>query len=226
MKNCNAPQNRNTRRILPIACAAALAVVSTVSLAHRAHADEITVPPLPPGIGMEVLPPNQVFFVGHGVGTQNYVCKPTASGVKYVLFTPEATLFDGDKQITTHYFSPNPDPHDPNVDPTVVADGAIRATWQDSKDGSIVWARADVVSTDAKFVKPGAVAWVKLTVVGTEDGAKGGDTLTKTTFIQRLNTSGGLPPPTGCSGPGDVGNTAFSQYEADYFFYANPEDSN
>jgi hypothetical protein len=33
--------------------------------------------------------------------------------------------------------------------------------------------------------------WNKVTVIGTEDGPTGGDTLTKTTFIQRLNTSGG-----------------------------------
>ena len=39
MKNCNAPENRTTRRILPVACAAALAVAFTVSLAQPAHAE-------------------------------------------------------------------------------------------------------------------------------------------------------------------------------------------
>jgi hypothetical protein len=51
-----------------------------------------------------------------------------------------------------------------------------------------------------------------------------GDTLTKTTFIQRLNTSGGLAPSTGCSSAADVGRLAFVPYSADYFFYKGPED--
>ena len=50
---------------------------------------------------------SKAFLEGHGVGTQNYVCVPcaaSASGVAYVLFTPEATLFsDGLAQLTTHY---------------------------------------------------------------------------------------------------------------------------
>src|SRR5438132_5716283 len=40
-------------------------------------------------------------------------------------------------------------------------------------------------SSDPNFVAPGAVAWLKLTVAGAEEGPTGGDTLTRTTFIQR-----------------------------------------
>ncbi|PYR41378.1 MAG: hypothetical protein DMF95_31190 [Acidobacteria bacterium] len=43
--------------------------------------------------------------------------------------------------------------------------------------------------------------------------------LTEATFVQRLNTAGGVAPSTGCSGPTDVGNEAFVPYTADYFFY-------
>jgi len=43
--------------------------------------------------------------------------------------------------------------------------------------------------------------------------------LTKTTFIQRLNTTGGLAPSTGCTSPADIGHLAFVPYTADYFFY-------
>jgi hypothetical protein len=56
-------------------------------------------------------------------------------------------------------------------------------------------------------------------VVGAQDGSSGGDKLTATTFIQRLNTSGGLAPSMGCSSSTDVGNQAFVPYTADYFFY-------
>ena len=159
----------------------------------------------------------KAFLVGHGVGTQNYVCQPSGAGFKFVLFTPEATLFDdGNKQIITHYFSPNLSPIPPETE------GTIRATWQDSHDTSTVWAAATAMatnSTDPTFVQPGAVAWLKLQVVGSQTGPIGSNKLTSSTFIQRVNTSGGLAPSTGCSSPSDVGNEAFVKYTADYFFY-------
>jgi hypothetical protein len=145
---------------------------------------------------------NKLFLGTHGVGTQNYVCRPSGAGVAYVLFTPQATLFSEDGgQVITHYFSPNlsTNPPDPNTDPKVVANGAIRVTWQ-HRD-------------------PRAVAWLLLDEVGVQEGPTGGDTLTKTTFVQRLNTTGGLAPSTGCSSLTDVGNQAFVPYTADYFFY-------
>ena len=117
---------------------------------------------------------------------------------------------DSRRQIITHFFSPNPSEN-----------GTIRATWENSRDTSTVWAAAtpDTTSTDSAFVKPGAVAWVLLAVVGSQEGPTGGDTLTEATFVQRLNTAGGVAPSTGCSGPTDVGNEAFVPYTADYFFY-------
>ena len=73
---------------------------------------------------------------------------------------------------------------------------------------------------------PGAIAWLRLPKGGTQEGPTGGDTLTKTSFIQRLNTSGGVAPPTGCSEPANVGAKAFIPYTADYFFFSsdNPSD--
>ena len=176
----------------------------------------------PPSVpdNIKVLDGSKVFLVGHATGTQNYVCKPSGSAFKYILFTPEATLSgDNDRQIITHYFSPNP--REPNTDSTIVADHLVRATWQHSRDGSTVWAFAtpDTTSTDANFVARGAIAWLKLAVVGAQDGPTGGRTLSETTFIQRINTAGGVPPSTGCSSAGDVGNEAFVPYTADYVFY-------
>ena len=189
MKNSNALEHRNTRRILPIACATALAVAFTVSLPQPAHAEHVTPPPVP--ANLEVPAGNTAFLVGHAIGTQNYVCLPSGAGFAYVLFTPEATLFDDHgKQIITHFFSPNPDP-----DP----DGActIRATWQDS-DTSTVWAKATALRVPRRLTPtssrrvplPGSsLRWLE-----PRDGPRGGDTLSDTTFIQRLNTSGGLAP--------------------------------
>ncbi|PYO50028.1 MAG: hypothetical protein DMD84_16720, partial [Candidatus Rokuibacteriota bacterium] len=46
----------------------------------------------------------------------------------------------------------------------------------------------------------------------------GGDTLSATTFIQRLNTAGGVAPSTGCTLSTDVGKMALVPYTAEYFF--------
>ena len=108
----------------------------------------------------------------------------------------------------------------------LVAEGLIRATWQ-HRDTSTVWAKVNVnddgslgLSTDPAFVEKDAVAWLLLKVVGAEDGPTGGDTLShNTTFIQRLNTSGGIAPATGCSSLADVGHQVLMPYTADYFFY-------
>jgi hypothetical protein len=187
----------------------------TLSSPQAVRADGTTPPPLPPGLA-PVPEGNKLFLVGHGVGTQNYVCRPSGAGVAYVLFTPQATLFDDDGvQIIAHYFSPNPS--EPNTDPKVVADGAIRVTWQD-KDSSIVWAKLHQPN-GAVTVDRNAVPWLLLDETGVQEGPTGGDKLTPTTFIQRLSTTGGLAPSTGCSSLTDVGNQAFVPYTADYFFY-------
>ena len=216
MKNCNAPENRTTSRIVPMAWATALAAAFAIALPQPAYADDLTPPPVPDKLKVEA--GNVAFLVGHAVGTQNYVCLPSGTGVAYTLFTPQATLFsDDEKQLTTHFFSPNP--FENNTNPAVVAVGTIRATWQHSRDSSTVWAKLKDSSTEAPFVAPNAIPWLLLTAVKGEDGPTGGGTLTKTTFIQRLNTSGGVAPSTGCSSPTDVGHSAFVPYKADYFFY-------
>ena len=224
LKNWNRISNQATRRIIATACSVVLAVAFTVSMSQPAYAGQVTPPQVPANINVPA--GNKAFFVGHAFGTQNYVCKLSSPplGVAYVLFTPEATLFrDDGGQVITHFFSPNPDPHDPNTSATVVAGGAIRATWQ-HRDTSTVWAKVHSNpdgSNGSATVDLKSIAWLLLEVVGAEDGPTGGDTLTKTTFIQRVNTVGGLAPSTGCASPGDLGNQAFVDYTADYFFYTN-----
>jgi hypothetical protein len=86
-------------------------------------------------------------------------------------------------------------------------------------DTSTVWAVALASSSNPGFGEPGAIPWLLLQVVGAQDGPTGGDTLTATTFIQRLNTSGGIAPSTGCTEPAHVGKKDLVPYEADYVFY-------
>ena len=214
MTDCSSKKRKKTARLMLTTCVA-LGLALTVGV-RAAHADDIPRPRVPGPL--EVEDGNEVFRVGHGVGTQNYVCATSTTsltGFAFSLFTPQATLFDdGGDQLITHFFSPNTDPH---VQPPEF--GTIRVTWEDSRDTSRVWAFLVQQSLDEKFVRKDAVAWLLLKESGVDVGPTGGDRLTKTTFIQRINTAGGLAPTTGCSTFGDVGRRAFVPYSADYFFY-------
>jgi hypothetical protein len=43
--------------------------------------------------------------------------------------------------------------------------------------------------------------------------------MTQTTFIQRLKTTGGTAPASGCSVAADVGKQVLVPYTADYYFF-------
>ena len=190
-----------------LVCCATLAMAFTALAPRTAFAQRVEVPPVPDTI--QVPAGNKAFLLGHAVGTQNYICLPSASGFSWTLVGPQATLFDEDDgQLTTHFLSPNPR-----------ESGLARATWQHSRDTSSVWARAIASSPDPDFVKPGAIPWLLLQAVGAAKGPDGGDRLTAATFLHRVNTVGGMAPATGCAQSTDVGARAFAPYLADYIFY-------
>lgn len=200
---------RRTRRTaLATAPALAFSLATWIlALAPAAHAERIF-PPRVPG-ELQVPAGNRPFLEGHAIGTQDYVCLPAGTGFAWVFFGPQATLFDDDKrQITTHFLSANP-----------FEAGTPRATWQHSRDTSAIWGLAVANSADPKFVRAGAIPWLLLQVVGADDGPAWGDKLTGTTFIQRLNTRGGVAPTTGCAATADIGKKALVPYRADYVFY-------
>ena len=183
--------------------AAALAIAAPFA----AMATHIDPPKVPDTIAVPA--GSKAFLIGHAVGTQNYICLPDAAAAKWVLFGPQATLFDDDgKQIMTHFLSPNP-----------AECGTLRATWQHSDRTSAVWAMKVAESDDARYVEPGAIKWFLLQVKGAEEGSRSHDRLTKTTVVQRVNTSGGVAPASECAVTGDVGKTKFVPYSADYVFY-------
>jgi uncharacterized protein DUF3455 len=209
MKKVDTQKTLTIRGLLLITSVAVLGVAFAGAASWNR---EITPPSVPDKLEVEA--GNEPFLLGRGVGTQNYSCQPSGAGVAWVLFTPQATLFDDyGRQLITHFSSPNP-----------IENNLVRVSWQHSRDTSRVWAKlvqAATAATDPAFVRPDAVAWVLLNVkdTGALAGPTGGNTLTKTTFIQRVHTEGGLAPSTGCLQPSDLGNKAFVPYRADYFFY-------
>jgi uncharacterized protein DUF3455 len=200
MKRDPTPITQTMRRL-------ALAVAFTVALLPPIAAADIVPPAVPPNL--QVPPGNQAFREGHAIGTQNYICLPSDGSVAWTLVGPQATLFNHRfRQRITHFLSLNPDEGD-----------TPRATWQHSLDTSTVWAVAIASSSDPGFAAPGAIPRLLLQVVGAQPGPTDGDRLTKTTFIQRVHTSGGVAPSTGCMAVTDVGQRAFVPYTADYVFY-------
>ena len=195
--------------------------------AAAAQAQDVT-SPITPAL---ITPPpgNSVFMAGHAVGTQGYICLPTTPGAATVSWTvknarPEATLFQRffgqDFQVITHFLSPVASPNDDAPSPLPFGS----ATWQSSFDGSKVWAQvlhanSIPAGSDASCPNMGAIACLLLQSIGSQDGSGGGTMLSKTTFVQRLNTSGGSAPAGGCATAADVGNQALAPYTADYYFF-------
>jgi hypothetical protein len=211
-----------------VAALAALAVsgIASAQEKDRDKKEEITSPITPAAI----TPPagNSAFLVGHALGTQGYVCLPTSTGASWTVNAarPEATLFTnifGEAvQIITHFLSPNTNPNGFAPNPLPFGN----PTWQSSFDSSKVWGQAThavTAGSDPSCPNAGSIVCLLLQVIGAAEGPAGGKLLTKTTFIQRLNTNGGSAPATGCLVPGDVGKQVLVPYSADYFFFRADE---
>jgi hypothetical protein len=197
-----------TRFIAPVVFLAGLAV----SPAAAQPETSIVPPPVPANLQV---PAGHTLFLGaRAVGTQNYMCLTAGKrAVAWRFIGPQATLFADDEsglpqQVTTHFLSANPDE-------ALLA----RPTWQHSIDTSRVWGRVIASSTDSAYVAPGAIPWLLLERAGSELGPTGGSFLAQTTFIQRVNTSGGVAPAVGCTNDDDIGRIVLVPYTTDYFFY-------
>jgi hypothetical protein len=200
-----------------------LAIAFVLAFAVNTAAAQNLVTPTTPST---ITPPsgNNLFLIGHAVGTQSYVCLPTATGASWTVNSsrPEATLFvtffGQDFQILTHFLSPDTNPNQNAPNPLPVGS----PTWQSSLDSSMVWAKSlnsIPAGSDNSCPNTGSIPCLLLQSIGSQKGPAGGKLMTRTTYIQRLNTSGGVAPSTGCSVPGDVGKQALVPYTADYYFF-------
>ena len=169
-----------------------LVLIALVTLGFQSAQafDNANGPELPEQCGSIAAPEgNTLAFHAYAKGVQIY---------KWNLLTqtwdpvaPRASLFAEENyfgEIGSHYAGP---------------------TWE-SKSGSKVEARR--VQGTGCTPDPTAVAWLLLSKFRTE----GAGIFSKVTFIQRVNTTGGLPPATPGAFDGELNE---SPYTSEYYFY-------
>ena len=170
----------------------AILAALAVSLAGVAQAG-----PAEPAVPTAIAVPDghKLFLVGHAVGVQTYECSASGSSYSWRFTGPRADLYgDNGKLLTTHFGGPS---------------------WQ-ARDGSKVMATLDGNGTIT--VDPTAIPWLRLRVTSRTVGADG-DRLFATTYIQRLQTTGGLAPSPQTCNAGTVGQVAEVPYTAVYAFW-------
>lgn len=219
MSTYNESQSTDTMRYVRNISAAVLMLGSMLAPTHQVLAQTVKPPTTPTQITPEK--GNSAFLVGHAIGSQGYICLPTAGGGTSWTVNqprPEATLFTNvfgaPIEIITHFLSFNENPNTPDPPPL-----SGNATWQSSLDSSRVWAKATgqipAGSDPESCPNSGSIPCLLLQSVGNDRGPAGGRLLAKTTFVQRLNTNGGAAPTSSCT----VGQTQLVPYTADYYFY-------
>ena len=134
----------------------------------------------------------EVVVVAHASGSQVYVCQAGPDQkVTWTLKAPEADLSDAKgANIGKHFAGP---------------------TWK-HVDGSEVTGKA-AAREDAP--EPGAIPWLLVNVTG----HTGTGVLVRVTSIQRIHTTGGQAPATGCD-DSHRGGEVKVPYTADYYFFA------
>jgi hypothetical protein len=159
------------------------------AVAQSSMTSECNRTPALPSPTLAVPAGNELAFHYNAIGVQIYVCKATATGFGWVFQAPEATLYNrGGHQMATHYAGP---------------------TWQANDGSTVVGAKRAAFSVD-----PTAIPWLLLQAVS-QDGA---GRMTGVTYVQRLDTAGGLAPAVGCDA-GHLAEVARVDYTANYYFY-------
>jgi hypothetical protein len=141
----------------------------------------------------QIKPPsgNNPILTVHAKGNQIYQCSLTGNVYFWQLQAPDAQLFDEQGKIAgSHYSGP---------------------IWE-YKEGSRVVGR---VVNKIAIAPDTSISWLLVEVVA----HKGNGLFSDVSFINRINTHGGLPPLSGCDS-NHMGSERGVAYTADYIFYA------
>jgi hypothetical protein len=146
-------------------------------------------PPLP-SPKLAVPEGNQLAFFFDALGVQIYSCQATASGHAWTFVAPEASLFNPrGKLVVKHFGGP---------------------TWQSVADGSkVVATKVDEFTDDPASIP-------ELLLIASSHEGKG--VMADVTYIQRLETVGGIAPTSTCDAV-NAGATARVPYSSTYYFY-------
>lgn len=177
-----------TWRIRGTLAAAAVAMAMTASGVGPAEA--ISSPAVPPTLTVPT--GNVAYLVGHARGYQVYQCQGQVGSFGWVLLYPFAGLVDDSgNSLAVHYAGPS---------------------WTAADASTVVGTRV----ASAPAPSGTSIPWLLLQATS-RSGPPGG-TFTAATYIQRINTTGGLAPATGCD-QAHAGATTAVSYTADYYFY-------
>jgi hypothetical protein len=114
------------------------------------------------------------------------------NGTAWTFVAPRANLFDDHGRFRISHFA--------------------GPTWQHLDGSSVVGELVNPAPVE------GAIPWLLLSAKSTSRGAFG-NRLAKTTYIQRINTRGGLAPAAETCNAATAGTQAEVPYTADYFFW-------
>jgi hypothetical protein len=169
--------------------AASLAVLTSLLVGAVARGDEGTCRRPLPDPALAAPPGQRLALQLEATGVQVYTCTATPAGADWVFTAPQASLSDvGGAAAGKHFAGP---------------------TWEALDGSSVVGAKLAGATPD-----PAAIPWLLLRAASHGGSGK----MSGVTFIQRVATSGGLAPASGCSvtTPGAVARVAYS---ATYCFH-------
>ena len=150
-----------------------------------------TAPDVPAAIAVPA--GHQVAMTQLGAGDLTYECRAKAGATgeyEWAFAGPNAVLYNAARTPVGKYYG--------------------GPTWE-SNDGSKVTGKQVSVS-------PGTPGAIPLQLVKAEPATGNGTMMMGVTYIQRINTQGGVAPKDAC-GSGNVGAKQTVKYQADYVFY-------
>lgn len=146
----------------------------------------------PPAVDPSIAVPsgNKLALTLDAVGLQVYVCQATDTGYAWTLRAPDATLYDArGREVGSHYAGP---------------------TWEYKDESRVVGAKRAEYVPDTT-----SVPWLLLEATSHTGKGK----LAKISYIQRLNTEGGLAPAAATCTAQNLGELSAVDYAATYYFF-------
>lgn len=153
---------------------------------------ELALSACPPKIPEAIAVPagNRLAFRFHAEGVQIYDCTASTGGFAWVFRAPDADLFRPNGCTAgSHYAGP---------------------TWESVDGSTVVGTKVAAATVDAS-----AIPWLLLQ--GT--GHSGSGAMSDVTYVQRLNTTGGLAPNAASCDEAHANQSAEVPYTADYYFF-------